>query len=109
MDVGRSTQARGARFDEQAADRALLGGVFALAEVLQADAALSVDQVLGGPVLVVVGVPRAVFVVLDDGVVDPVLGDRGGDVGGRVLEGELGRVDADDLKALASGTSRTTR
>ncbi len=100
MDLGGASQAVGAGFDQQGADGALLGPVFALAEVLQADLALGVDEVLGGPVFVLVGVPRAVFVVLGNRVVDAVLFDRRRHVGGGALEWELRRVDADDVKAL---------
>ena len=70
--------------------------VVALAEVHVADVAVGVDQVLGRPVLVPVGVPGAEVVVLDDRVGDPVAADRVLDVAGVLLERELGRVDADD-------------
>ena len=63
--------------------------------------ALLVDQVLGRPVLVLVGVPGRVVVVLHDGVFDAELLDRRGDVRGDVLEGELGRVHADDHEPVA--------
>jgi hypothetical protein len=89
------------RFGEQRAYGALLGGIFALAEVRDANAASGVDEVLGGPVFVVVRVPGVVVVVLYDRIADTVLADRLGDVGRGVLEGELGRMDADDREALA--------
>ena len=65
-----------AGFGEQRADRGFGLRVVALAEGRVADVAAGVDQVVGGPVLVAVGVPGAHFVVLDDGVVDAELPDR---------------------------------
>ena len=58
---------------EQRADRVLGLRVVALAELGLADVAARVDQVLGRPVLVPVGVPGAVVVVDRDRVVDAVL------------------------------------
>ena len=86
---------------EQRPDRLLRLRVAALAEVVVADPALPVDQVLGRPVLVRVVRPGGVLVVLDDRVGDPEPLDRGGDVRGDVLESELGRVDADDHEPVA--------
>ena len=77
--------------------------VVALAELDVADLPLGVDQVLGRPVLVLVRVPGAVVVVLDDRVVDPVGADRLPDVARLLLERELGRLDADDVEAVAGG------
>ena len=87
-------------FGEQLADHLLFLAVFALAEVGEADPPLGVDEVLGRPVLVAVGVPGRQVVVLGDRVVDAVALDRFLDVAGVLLEGELGRVDADDRQAV---------
>ena len=67
---------------QQRADRPLGLLVGALAEVHVADLAVRVDQVLRRPVLVRERVPGPELVVLDHRVVDPVLVDRVGDVGG---------------------------
>ena len=95
-DLGVVAEPLRARLLEQAADRRLGLVVVALAEVDVADAALGVDQVLRGPVLVAPGVPGLVLVVLGDRVAQLALRDRVLHVAGVALEGELGRVDADD-------------
>jgi hypothetical protein len=64
--------------------------------VLVADDALAVDEVERRPVVVGEGVPDRVVVVLGDGVVDPALLVGLAHEVDVVLEGELGRVDADD-------------
>ena len=93
--VERAADARGLRADgvaglgQQCADVAFGRVVVALAEVRLANLAGGVDEVLGGPVLVAVGVPGRQFVVLDDGVADVVGRDRRRDVGRAVLEREL--------------------
>ena len=74
--------------------------VAALAEVRVAHVAAGVEQVLGRPVLVAVGVPGRVVVVLRHRVAQPVRADRRGDVAGVVLERELRRVHADDRQAV---------
>ena len=61
-----------------------------------ADVALPVDVVLRGPIAVAPGSPRPEVVVERDGIVDPE-GPHGLlDVPGNMLEGEFGRVHADD-------------
>ena len=89
-----------AGFGEQRPDRRFGLVVVALAEARVAHLAVGVDQVVGGPVLVAVGVPGAHVVVLDDRVAQPELRDRVGDVAGVLLERELGRLDADDRQAV---------
>ncbi|MDQ6779293.1 MAG: hypothetical protein M3071_24405, partial [Actinomycetota bacterium] len=64
------------------------------------DLAARVDQVLGRPVLVLVGVPGPVVVVLGDGIADRLGLDRLLTVARLLLEGELRRLDADDLEAV---------
>src|SRR5207253_8970657 len=51
-------------------------------------------------VLVVVGIPSMLFYVLCDRISYLVALDRVFDVAGVALEGELGRVDADDRQAV---------
>ena len=84
---------RGARagLAQQRADRRLGLVVPALAEVRVAHVAAGVDQVLGRPVLVALGVPGRHPVVLGDRVADALAADRGGDVAGVALERELRR------------------
>src|SRR5206468_9189244 len=53
-------------------DRQLGRVIAALAELGMADVAPGVDQVLGGPVLVAVGVPGGVVVVLRDRIVQQI-------------------------------------
>ena len=92
---------------QELADQRLGPGVVALAEVDVPDVALGVDEVVGRPVLVVVGVPGPVVVVDGDRVVDAEGGGLRPDVGDDVLEGELRRVDADDDEAVVAGTAGT--
>ena len=75
--------------------------VVALAEVRAADLAARVDEVVGRPVLVAPGAPRRELVVLRHGIADPLAPDRARDVACVALEGELGRVHADDDEAVA--------
>ena len=95
------------RSAEQRADHALGLVVVALAEVRVADVAAAVDQVLRRPVLVRVGVPRAVVVVERDRVADAEAAHRRADVADVVLEGELGRVHADDHEPVLAVGART--
>ena len=85
---------------EQLADQPFGRGVVALAEVDVADVAGGVDQVVGRPVLVAVGVPRVVVVVDGDRVLDAEIGRLAAHVGDDVLEGELRRVHADHHQAV---------
>ena len=87
-------------FAQELADHRFFLLVFALAEVGVADVAVGVDEVLGRPVLVAVGVPGAEFVVLDDRIVDAFGSIAVFDVAGFALERELGAVDADDRQAV---------
>ena len=97
----RRRQVAGAGLVEQLADRRLVLLVVALAELGVADLAVGVDQVLGRPVLVLVGVPGPVAVVLDDRVARARRTGSPADVAGLLLEGELGRLDADDVQPVA--------
>ena len=89
------------RLGQQAPDRPLGLLVGPLAEVHQPHPARAVDQVVGRPVLVVVGGPGAVVVVLGDRVGEAEVPDRALDVRGLLLERELGRVDADHGEPVA--------
>jgi hypothetical protein len=85
---------------QQLADVRLHGAVAALSEVVGAYLPAGIDEVLGRPVLVAVGVPGAVVVVHRDRVVDPQRARLAAHVGHDVLEGELRGVDADDDQAV---------
>ena len=91
----------GAALAQQEPDVVLGAGVGALAEMGVADVAVSVDQVVGRPVLVPPRVPGAVVVVDRDRVGDAVLLHRPLHVSDDVLERELGRVHPDDHEAVA--------
>ena len=65
-----------------------------------ANAALGVDEIVGRPVLVLEGAPDGEIIVHGDRIVDAQAAHRVADVGLGLLEGELGRVDADDDQAL---------
>ena len=73
--------------------------VLALSEVAVANLAVVVYQILGGPVAVVEGAPRAEVVVLDDGILQPEIARRLDDVLVNLLELELRRVDAENHQA----------
>ena len=92
-DVCPAAQPGAARLGEQAPNRSLCLRVGALAEVHEPDPALGIDQVVRRPVLVVVGGPGGGVVVLGDRIGEAVVADRPLDVGGLLLERELGRVD----------------
>ena len=68
----------------------------ALAEVVEADAAVAIDEVEGGPVVVVERAPDGEVVVDHDRVADAQIANRAAHVAEVVLEPELGRVHADD-------------
>ena len=85
---------------EELSDQTLGQSVVPLTEVDVTHDALGVDQVLGRPVLVVVGVPRSVVVVDGDRVVDAERLGLRLDVADDVFEGELRRVHADDLQPV---------
>src|SRR5436190_18983497 len=65
-----------------------------------ADAALRIDEVMGGPESVVERAPQIVAVVERDRITDAEIADRAGDVRRLALEGELGRVNADHDEAV---------
>src|SRR5580704_12618500 len=92
---------------EELADQVPHGRVVALAEVHGADVALGVDQVVGRPVLVAVGVPRRVVVVDGDRVPHPECRGLGPHVGDDVLEGELGGVHAANAAVRMTAVSPT--
>ena len=100
--LGADAEALGAGLREQRADRRLRRRVVALAERRVAHLAGRVDQVVRGPVLVAPCRPRVEVVVLHDRIADAELPDRAADVAGVALEGELGRLDADDHEPLAA-------
>ena len=77
-------------------DRSLGLLVVALAEVVEADSAVAIDEVQGGPVAVRQRLPDGEVVVDDDRVVDAQLAGRMTHVVEVVLEAELGAVHADD-------------
>jgi len=70
--------------------------VGALAEMVEADAPVAIDEVEGRPVVVLERPPDGEVVVQDDGVADVQFGDSAAHIVEVVLEPELGRVDADD-------------
>src|SRR5208282_4695200 len=89
-----------ARFGEQRPYRGFRLAVVALPEGGVANIAVRVEQVVGRPVFVVVGVPRPLVVVLYDRVANAELFDRVLDIAGFLLEGELGRLHADDRQSV---------
>ena len=93
-----------AGFGEQRADRRFGLGVVALAEGRVAHLAVGVDQVVGRPVLVVVGVPGALVVVLDDGVVDAELLDRVGTLDASCSKANSGVSTPTIVEAVACGS-----
>jgi hypothetical protein len=76
--------------------------VASFAEVVVADETVLVDEVQRRPVAVREGTPDLVVVVDRDRVVDRALLRRVSHAVDVVLEGELGRVDADDDQAVVS-------
>ena len=101
------TRVRGGRqgVAEQVADGLLCRRVLALPEVVVADVAGAIDEVLGRPVLVVPRRPGAEVVVERNRVVDAELVGVLAHVRLDPLEGELRRVDADDREATARDTA----
>jgi very-short-patch-repair endonuclease len=87
------------RLAQQRLHRRLGLAVPALAVVVEAQVALAVDEVLGRPVAVRVGLPDRIVVVEHDRVRQPLLRDGAADVLRVVGEGELRRVHADDHQA----------
>ena len=81
---------------QQLLDRSLGLLVGALAEVVEADAPVAIDEVDGRPVVVVERPPDREVVVDDDRVADAQLARRAAHVVEVVLEPELRRVRADD-------------
>ena len=77
---------------EQLTDQRFGARVVALTEPDVTDDPVRVDQIVGGPVLVVVGVPRVVAVVDGDRIVHAELRGLGAHVRDHMLEGELGGV-----------------
>jgi hypothetical protein len=71
-----------------------------LTGMLEHDLPTSVDDILRRPILVVVGVPRCIFVVLRHRISDAVALNGGLYGIGGLLESKFRRVDADDDKAL---------
>src|SRR4029077_12533909 len=74
--------------------------VLTLTGMLEHDLPTSVDDILRRPILVVVGVPRCIFVVLRHRISDAVALDGGLYGIGGLLESKLRRVDPNDDKAL---------
>ena len=81
---------------QQLLDRSLGLLVGALAEVVEADPPVAIDEVGGRPVVVLERPPDGEVVVDDDRVADVQLARRAAHVVEVVLEPELGRVRADD-------------
>ena len=94
---------------QQLLDDALRLLVAAFAEVLVADDAVGVDEVQRRPVVVGERVPDLVVVVDGDRVVDRSLAGRAPHAVDVVLEGEFGRVDADDDQPVVAVGRATTR
>ena len=74
--------------------------VVTLTGMLEHDLPTFVDDILRWPILVVVGVPRCIFVVLRHRISDAVALNGGLYGIGGLLESKFRRVDADDDKAL---------
>ena len=74
--------------------------VVAFAEMVVADVALGIDEIMRRPVLVVEGAPDRIVVVDRDRIVDLEIGDGLAHVVDVLLEGELRRVHADHDQAL---------
>src|SRR5262245_27517700 len=74
--------------------------VAVLAGVAEHHAARAIDQVDAGPVAVLPGPPRLVAVVDRDWIVDREASQCGAHRVDVALEGELGRMDADDHEPL---------
>ena len=86
------------RFGQKGADPRLDQIVAALADVVEADRALRVDQIDVRPVVVRVRAPRRHLVVEGDRPRQVVAPDRVSYVRRDLLERELGGVNADDLE-----------
>jgi len=98
----RHRDGRSGRLTQQFSDPALGLRVGTLAEVGVADVAFAVDQVLGRPIPVAVGVPGREVVVEAHRVGDLRSADSALHVRGQLFEGELGRVHADDDQAAVA-------
>ena len=98
-----------ARDAEQSLDAPLRLLVAPFAEVPVADHAVGVDEVERRPGVIGERVPDRVVAVDRHRVVDPSLLDRLLHEVDLVLEGELGRVDADDDQPVDRGRPATTR
>jgi hypothetical protein len=68
--------------------------VLPLTGVLEHDRPTSVDDILRGPILIVVRIPGRLFVVLRHGIANAVALNSGLHVFGGLFEGKLGRMDA---------------
>src|SRR4051794_38374926 len=64
------------------------------------NASLSIDEVMGGPIIVFESAPQVVIVVQRDRITDAKLVYCPGDVGGFALERELRRVNSDYHEAI---------
>ena len=73
--------------------------IVAFTGMFEHDVSCLVDDLLRGPILVVVGVPRCIFIVLRYRVLNRMAFNGGFDCVGGFLEGKLGRVYADDDEA----------
>ncbi len=89
-----------AGFGQQLADHVLALAVLAFAEMVVADLALRIDEVMRRPVLVVEAAPDRIVVVQRDRVVDAQILHRLGHVGRILLEREFRRVHADHHQAV---------
>src|SRR3982750_3729985 len=87
---------------EELADYPLGEVIFALAVVIVTNAALRIDEVVGGPVTVLECAPQTVPIVRRYRVGNAEILDRLGDVRRLALECELGRMDADHDQPVAA-------
>src|SRR4051794_39478457 len=95
LDVGHCRNRRMSRLREKLTDYALRKRVLTLAMMMVADAALSIDEVVRGPIAVLERVPDHIAVIESDGIADAEVGDGLPDVARIAFERELRSVHAD--------------
>ena len=92
----------GPRLRQKLLDDLLRAVVIALAEMVGADAAFGVDEIMGRPVIIIEGAPDRVVIVDGDGIIDVQIGDRLLHIGDHLLEGEFRRMHADHDQTLVA-------
>ena len=74
--------------------------VFAFAEMMGADAALRIDEIMRRPILVVEGLPDGEIVIQRHRIGDAQVLPPPSHIGRIFFEGEFGRMHADDHQAV---------